>query len=249
MLKNERHEAILEMLRSKKILTPLELAERTFTSYSSIRRDLEELEDAGLITRSYGRVELAGNHPALISYPVRIGRNSEQKRIIAKKAASLIREGDTIFIDSSSSSSYFAKELLNLKGITIITNNVEIVYFMTQYNINVICSGGTQSTLNRYALIGAAAENTFSAIHADWAVFSSRSITEDGLIYDIHYDETVIRNIMIKNAEKKVFLCDSSKLNTVSTYYQGSLSDINYLVCDLPLAKAYSKSYPSLAIL
>lgn len=249
MFKNERKETILELLQHYEHMTPHMLAEKTFTSYSSIRRDLEELENAGLIHRNYGRVELVNNHPTLVSYPVRISKNSEQKLLIAKKAAALIQEGDTIFIDSSSSCSYFAKELLNLRGITVVTNNVEVLYFMTQNNTTVICSGGIQAEPNRYALIGAGAETTFSNIHADWAVFSTRSLTQDGLLYDIHYHETVVRNIMLKNADKKMFLCDSSKLNTISTYHQCSLSDVDYLVCDSPRAREYKKSYPQLTIL
>ena len=85
MLKNERYEFILELLKNNKHLTTSEIADKTFSSYSSIRRDLEELEKSGLVIRKYGRVELANNHPMLVSYPLRIEKNSEQKRIIAKK--------------------------------------------------------------------------------------------------------------------------------------------------------------------
>lgn len=249
MLKNERHELILEILQNNKYMTPKGISDKIFSSYSSIRRDLEELENAGLIVRSYGRVELANNHPMLIAYPLRIEKNAEQKKIIAKKAASLIQAGDTIFVDPSSSCSYFVRELTNLKGITVITNNVEVLFFLTQYNINVICSGGMQTEPNRYALTGSAAENTFRGIHADWCVFSTRSLTQDGQLYDIHYNETVVRNEMLKNADKKLYLCDNTKLGTISTYYQCSLSDIDYLVSDTPAAKTYKKSFKNINVL
>ncbi len=249
MLKSERQEMILELLKNCKYITTQELAERTFASYSSVRRDLEELEDSGLINRSYGRVELANHNSLLVSYPIRINKNSAQKSIIAKKAASLIKEGDTIFIDSSSSCSYFAKELFHMKGITVITNNVEVLGFMSQSSINVICSGGLQLSPNRYALVGPIAEETFKNIHADWAVFSARSLTENGQIYDVHYNETALRKVMLENAEKKLFLCDSSKLDTKSTYYQCSLADIDYMVCDSKEAKQYKREYPNLKII
>ena len=248
MLKSERQEMILEILQECKYITAKEIAQRTFASYSSIRRDLEELEYSGLINRSYGRVELANHNSLLVAYPIRINKNSAQKTIIAKKAAALIKEGDTIFIDPSSSCSFFAKELLHMKGITVITNNVEILSFMSQSSINVICSGGFQTSPNRYALVGPIAEETFRNIHADWAVFSARSLTKDGQIYDIHYNETALRKVMLKNAEKKIFLCDSSKLRTNSTYYQCSLADIDYMVCDSKEAKQYQQEYPNLKI-
>ena len=249
MLKSERQEMILEILQNCKYITTQELAEKTFASYSSVRRDLEELEDQGLISRSYGRVELTNRNSLLVSYPMRINKNSAQKSIIAKKAAALIKEGDTIFIDPSSSCSFFAKELFHMKGITVITNNVEVIGFMSQGNLDVICSGGLQLSPNRYALVGPIAEKTFKNIHVDWAVFSAHSLTNDGQIYDVYYNETSLRNVMLENAEKKLFLCDSSKLNTKSTYYQCSLADVDYMVCDSKEAKQYQRDYPNLKIL
>lgn len=249
MLKSERQEMILEILQECKYITTQELAGKTFSSYSSVRRDLEELEDAGLINRSYGKVELANHNSLLVSYPIRINKNSEQKNIIAKKAASLIKEGDTIFIDPSSSCSFFAKELFHMKGITVITNNVEVLSFMSQSSIEVICSGGLQTSPNRYALVGPIAEETFRNIHADWAVFSARSLTENGQIYDVHYNETALRKVMLENADKKMFLCDSSKIGTNSTYYQCSLFDIDYMVCDSKEVKRFQHEYPNLKII
>lgn len=79
-----------------------------------------------------------------------MNKNSSQKHIIAKKAAALIKDGDTIFVDPSSSCTFFVKELLNMKGITLITNNVEVLSLMSQSNINLICSGGLQTAPNRY---------------------------------------------------------------------------------------------------
>ncbi|MGN0177984.1 MAG: DeoR/GlpR family DNA-binding transcription regulator [Monoglobaceae bacterium] len=248
MLKSERQEMILEILQERQYITTKELAKRTFSSYSSVRRDLEFLENSGVVNRSYGRVELANRNSFLVSYPIRINKNSAQKSIIAKKAAALIKEGDTIFIDPSSSCSFFAKELLHMKGITVITNNVEVLNFMSQSSINVICSGGLQTSPNRYALVGPIAEETFRNVHADWAVFSAHSLTKDGQIYDIHYNETALRKVMLENAEKKIFLCDSSKLRTNSTYFQCSLADIDYMVCDSKEAKQYQQEYPGLKI-
>lgn len=249
MLKTERHERILEILNGVKYTSPYELAKMLFTSYSSIRRDLEELENAGLILRSYGKVEINNNHPTLVAYPIRIEKNSSKKQNMAKKAAALINEGDTVFVDPSSSCSYFAKEIVNIKGITVVTNNIEILHYMTQCNVNVISSGGVQSEQNRYAMVGKIADNTFKSIHADFAVFSARSLTKDGRIYDIHYEETVTRHTMLENADKKIFLCDSSKFDSFSPYYQCDLSEVDYLVSDAQVDKSFAEKYPKLKIL
>ena len=136
-----------------------------------------------------------------------------------------------------------------MKGITVITNNVEVLSFMSQSSIEVICSGGLQTSPNRYALVGPIAEETFRNIHADWAVFSACSLTEDGQIYDVHYNETALRKVMLENADNKMFLCDSSKIGTNSTYYQCSLFDIDYMVCDSKEVKRFQHEYPNLKII
>ena len=110
---------------------------------------------------------------------------------------------------------------------------------MTQSSINVICSGGLQTEPNRYALTGPIAESTFRNIHADWAVFSVRSLTSGGKLYDVHYSETA----------KSLFLCDGSKLGTDSPYYQCSLDDVDYMVCNSKESKKYLKDYPGLKLL
>lgn len=249
MSKIDRQEEILALLHKQTSLAPQKIAEQLFTSYSSIRRDLEELELAGLIKRSYGKAELVKNHPMAISYPVRMTENAQKKQLIAKKAASLIQEGDTLFIDPSSSCSYFAKELTSIKGITIITNSIEILYHMTQHNVNVISSGGIQCEQNRYAMVGSIAENTFRNIHADYAIFSARSLTSDGKIYDIDFTEPATRQVMLENASKKIFLCDSSKFDRIAPYYQCDLSYVDYLVSDSLDAQKYQKHFPHLKIL
>lgn len=120
---------------------------------------------------------------------------------------------------------------------------------MTQSSINVICSGGLQTEPNRYALTGPIAESTFRNIHADWAIFSVRSLTSGGKLYDVHYSETALRNVMLENAAKSLFLCDGSKLGTDSPYYQCSLDDVDYMVCNSKESKKYLKDYPGLKLL
>lgn len=248
MLKNDRREKILEILASRRKISARELAGLCYSSYSSIRRDLEELEKEGLITRSYGSAYLAKSTSYLVPYPLRINKSFGQKCAIAKKAAALIKEGDTLFIDASSTSSLFAREISHLKGITVFTNNVEIMSMATRFNYDVVSSGGIQSYPNRYALSGQIAISALSSIHADWAVFSARSLTDKGLIYDVNPNEIAVRSVMLKGSDKKMFLCDSSKFGSVSTYLQCSLSEVDCLVTDSS-ADNYNEAFPNLTVI
>ena len=98
-------------------------------------------------------------------------------------------------------------------------------------------------------MIGSIAENTFRNVHADFAVFSARSLTGDEKIYDTHYNETPVRNVMFENSDKKIFLCDNSKINTISPYYQCSLTDIDYRISDTSSVKTLNKHFPNLTFL
>ncbi len=248
MAKSDRRERILEILSERRRVSAREISRLCYSSYSSVRRDLAELEAEGLILRSYGSAELTDTASYLVPYPVRINKSYDEKCLIAKKASALIKDGDTLFIDASSTSSVFAREISRLKGITVFTNNVEIMSMATRFNFDVVSSGGIQSYPNRYALSGHIAEASLSSIHADWAVFSARSLTDGGLIYDVNQNEIAVRSIMLNGADKKMFLCDSSKFGSISTYLQCSLSFVDYLVTDSS-ADEYKEAFPNLTVI
>jgi len=239
MYKNERAQEILKVLTAESYVTVKQLSEWLYTSESSIRRDLTALENQGLVTRSYGGVELVKNTSYIVPFSTRAHHNIAAKKIMARKAAQLIHDGDIVFLDQSSSAFYVAYELLNKKKVTVVTNNIEIISLLSQYDVEVISCGGRLSKANRNCLLGADAHLIFDQIHADILFFSAKSLSEDCTIYDCARDEVCIRNTMLANAEKKVFLCDSEKFNRFSGYKQCSLKDIDCIItekdaCDIP---------------
>ena len=113
MAKNSRIEDILRLVNSKGSISIGELAEMTFASRSTIRRDIEKLESQGLIRRYHGGAEsvLALNPPQI----VRRHRNRAEKSLIAEKAAALVNPGSTIFIDASTTVQYMISHLAAIK--------------------------------------------------------------------------------------------------------------------------------------
>ena len=249
MQKPERKQEILRILKQQGYTTVEQLCKLIYASASSVRRDLNELAERGLIQRSHGGAELAANNTALIPYTVRRSSNTEAKRKIAEKVAGIIREGDVVFLDQSSSSFYVAASLIHKKDITIVTNNVEIISGLNQYSIRILCCGGILCSNNRYALVGKDAESFISQIHADYAIFSCRSLTEGGELYDCQYDEMAVRSAMVSHAEKSLFLCTSDKIDTVSAYRFCSLAEIDFLVCEDGQGEKYAEAFPNLTIL
>lgn len=250
MLKNEREREIINILKIQDgFISVKELCTKLYASESSIRRDLTVLESRGIIKRTYGGAELITNFSNVISFNKRSHHSMEAKKAIAKKAAKLIKDGNIIFLDQSSTAFYLANEIINRNSLTIITNNIEILCLLSNSSIKTISSGGFLSRENRSCLIGADAQNIFENTYADMVFFSTKSLSDDGIISDCTREEVLLRNSMIKNATKKVFLCDSEKFGTKSAYKQCTLCDIDYMISENEAAKKFSTHSNSLIIL
>lgn len=233
MLKNEREREIINIMKEKHgFISVKELCTALYASESSIRRDLTSLEGKGAIKRTYGGAELVTNFSNVTDFNKRTHHNMNAKKIIAKKAAKLIKDGNIIFLDQSSTSFFLANEILDKSTITVVTNNIEIISLLSNTKIKTISSGGFLSPENRTCLIGADATYIFENTYADLLFFSSKSLSSDGIISDCTREEVLIRNAMLKTASKKVFLCDSEKLDTHSAYKQCTLSDIDFLISE-----------------
>lgn len=155
MLKKERENEIVNILRSHDGYAEVKtLCAEMYVSESSVRRDLTRLEEKGIVNRVYGGAELVNIFSLASDFNVRRGHNSAQKQAIAKKAAKLIREGDVIFLDQSSSAFYLACEIVSAHKcrITVATNNIEIIGLLSESSVNVISSGGTLSREKRTCL-------------------------------------------------------------------------------------------------
>ena len=105
------------------------------------------------------------------------------------------------------------------------------------------------SSENRSCLIGPDAHYIFENTYADIVFFSTKSLSSDGVISDCTRQEVLVRNTMLKNAQKKVFLCDSEKLGTNSHFKQATLDDVDYLVSESDKAKTFSARFPSVTII
>ena len=249
MYKNERQRAILQFLQAHQYATVEQLSSALFTSISSIRRDLIEMERENLVIRNYGSVELVKSNSRSVPYFLQAQRRIEEKRRIAKKAAALVKDRDIVFLDQSNTSLFLAEELVQDKKITIVTNNLDILGSVySQHNITIYSSSGLVSR-GRRCLIGDDAIATFNRIRADFAFFSTSALSSDGVLYDPSLPEVLVRDAMITNAHKKVCLCDTEKYDTFSGYRQCALSDIDYLVSETEPTDRFREIAPKLTVL
>ncbi|MCQ2387300.1 MAG: DeoR/GlpR family DNA-binding transcription regulator [Clostridia bacterium] len=223
---------ILKILQERDYATISDLSKALFLSESSIRRKLTKLQEKSLVVRTHGGVRRAETNNIFPSFTFRSHQNCIEKKKIALTAVNLIHENDVVFLDGTTSVFFVAEYLKQFKNIRVITNGIDTLSVLSKNNIFGYSTGGAISNTNRSVLIGQNAINMINSYHADICFFSAQSITRDGEIYDCFEEENYLRQAMIKNSNKKIFLCDSTKFGKSSPYKLCSLNDIDYIITD-----------------
>lgn len=246
MYQQERMDEIMKILKENHYVTVDYLVKEIKYSPASIRRDLVLLEKQGLITRSYGGVAYKDAN----SSPFRFRQHSMKsaKNAIAKKAASLVQNGDIIFLDGSSTIQYMGQFLLEKKGITVITCNMLLADFLSEHGINTYCTGGR--VVEYPGILGG--EYMFMSLEnfkVDIAFYSSHAIDSKGQILFIN-EHGVRRQKAIRNcARKQAYLCGSDKFNGDGGFVALSLSEVDYFVSDAQLPEELKQKFQSTTFL
>ncbi|MBQ8374900.1 MAG: DeoR/GlpR transcriptional regulator [Clostridia bacterium] len=234
-MKEFLEQELMAILQSKQYSTIDDLAKSLFVSPSTVRRKLDALQKKGLVTRTHGGVKLNDENNFSPSFTFRIHQNSFEKKKIALAAIKLIRNGDLIFLDGTTSAFFIAEYLSEFENIRVVTNGIDTLSLLSKHNISAYSTGGCVQEENRSVLVGRYAEDMVNNFHADVVFFSAQSISPDGEIYDCFEEENFIRKAMIKNATKKVFLCDSTKFGKNSLFHLCSAKEIDYIITNSPL--------------
>jgi DeoR/GlpR family transcriptional regulator of sugar metabolism len=214
MNSSNRKEAILDLLRNyRNFITVEQLSEQLFVSGATIRRDLRDLADGGLIRRTRGGAILTENISTEVPTVMRETRNEMQKQIIATISKGYIKEGMTIFLDSSTTVFTLARNLDHFGNLRIITNNLKIIWLLSgRKGIDIICTGGRlrESTLSFF---GESALRYVSEMNANAAFLSCLGFTVDGGASDAREEESYMKRAYIENSGDSYLLFDTSKMD------------------------------------
>lgn len=243
MLNNEqsmtpakRQQLIMKQINHDKFVDVKELSAKYYINEATIRRDLNTLEHTGLIKRTYGGAVLIEGLDAEIPLYARESSNIEKKDFIGKKASYMVHDGDTIILDSSSTTSRIIKYLSNKSNLKIITNGAKTAVLLTKLNnCTIYCTGGKMRE-NSLSFIGQTAIEYIKNFYADIAFFSCRSLSFERGLTDSNDDEAILRREMIESSKKSVLLIDSTKLNTTSFFSICPITSINQIICDIPIS-------------
>lgn len=229
MIQQERQQTIVKLLEKTEFISIRELAKALYSSEASIRRDISALEQEGIVTHVRGGVTLSKFQNTIVPILYRDQDNAPNKELIAKKAAERVRNGNTLFIDASSTARRIVKYLGNLKNLKIITNNQQLFNEGTSPQIRLYCTGGMYCPEN-HCFTGPAAEAYIRSVYADIVFFSSQGLSEDGDITDVSEEETALRRAMLAHAKYKIFLCDTSKLGVQKIFRLCNKSEIDEII-------------------
>ena len=250
MTPEARQAKILEQVRRQGRVTVEELAALFDASRETIRRDLTALSDSGDLQKIHGGAKLPmprGEGP----FRQRMAENAEAKRAFAIKGAELIAPGDSIFIDTGSTTLIFA-EALAVPGLTVITNSAAIADSFASRGTGeaVVLLGGLYDSDNRETH-GAVALAQIERYRAKASVLTVGGLHATAGVTDFNGAEAEVARAMVAQSEKVIVLADSSKFNRLGPFAVCSLARIDHLVTDIcpaePLHSALKASKVALA--
>lgn len=232
---SDREEKILDILRRQGSAGADEMARELYISRPTLRRDLIKLEQKGAVNRTHGGAKLT-TRPADDTIPasLRMDEDSRAKNMIAAEAAKLVRDGDTVMLDGSTSALYLAAALREKHDVVVITSGARTALILGGMGINTICTGG-QLIGSSESFIGGDALRTISCYNADVVFFSCRGLDDEGNLSDNSVGEDLVRLEMMKRSRKSVLLLDSGKIGRRCLHNLRHVSEIDHVVCDKPL--------------
>lgn len=228
----KRQALIMEKIKQYRGVTVTALSKELFVNEATIRRDLNYLAKSGFITRTYGGAALVEGLDQEIPLLVRESTHPEAKKLIGKAAASLIHDGDTLFLDSSSTTSFIIPHILNRKGLKIVTNGAKAILLLSElYGSEIHSTGGTLRE-NSLSLIGPLARTCAGQYHFDSCFFSCRGVDREKGLTDANEEEAELRKIILTNSKTKYLLADNTKLNQISFCNIAPVQTISGLITD-----------------
>jgi len=230
-MKLDRRNQIIDMITQQRTVKNGELMERFDISIETVRRDLEYLEQQGYLRRVYGGAVVntaLGSEP---EYASRSQAQSKEKIAIAKAAAALVDQEDTVFLGVGTTVQAMAQYLRSRTELTVFTNALRTAVELSEApGCTVILPGG-QLRSKELTLSGFPAEDNFVHFNVDKAFIGIGGITESG-VTDFHVGEARLHRQLIKNARQAVILADSSKLGVRAMNNVCLLEDVDIVITD-----------------
>jgi DeoR family transcriptional regulator, glycerol-3-phosphate regulon repressor len=227
---SKRHGAILEMLDREGTLSIASLADRLGVSAETVRRDLRPLAAWGSVVRMHGAAGLAapsGEAP----FQRRMSENAEAKQRIARAAAAMIRNGESVAMDTGTTTSFLARALAGHERLDIVTNSMDIARTLSGRSGHTIHLVGGRVDGDSGAVLGADAVSAVGRFRVDHAVISAGAIGGAGIM-DFDPDEAAFARALLGCGRRRVVITDSRKFGREALSVVCSLAEVDEIVTD-----------------
>jgi DeoR/GlpR family transcriptional regulator of sugar metabolism len=235
MMAEERRTQILQIVRAEGRARVNELANRFSSSAVTIRNDLNELHQRGLVLRSHGGAVLPDT--ILRESPVheRLKTHAEEKRRIGAIAATLINDGETIILDSGTTTLEIARQIKNKQGLQVITNGVNIAAeLLDAREVQTFIVGGTLR-VDSASIVGRSTEEMFEQFSADKLFLSGAGCDPDFGVSGANLEETMVNRAMLRIAREIILVADASKFSKRSMVRIAPFTEIDTVISDTRL--------------
>ena len=238
MLNEERRRAILELVNQDGRVLVKELSEKFGTSQITIRKDLELLHSNGQVHRTHGGA-LTVESGALVDPTLREKEklHRKEKLRIAEAAAHMVQEGESILLDSGTTTTAVARALRDFRNVTVITNAVNIAAELSGTQVAVILTGGIVRK-NSFSLVGPLAEETLRQLSADVLFLGVDGFDTRVGLSTPNLLEAKVNKVMVEVARKTVAVCDSSKFGRRAMSTIVPVTAVHQVITDKHIAKS-----------
>ena len=245
MSTKERDENLLEYLRLHGEATVGELSEALFVSQPTLRRMLSRLAGEGRLIRTYGGAAMRGTMGENLPQEVREREHSAAKAVIGRRALELVKDGDTVMVDGSSTAMALLSLLSVRKSVAVVTNSAKAPLLLGDSGVRLFVTGGELAP-HTYAYVGSYAEDFLRSFHADVCFFSVRTLTTAGALTDNAIAENAVRRVMLANSRRAVLMLGSQKIGEPCLNTLCHLDAITHVVSERdisPLFPTYREKF------
>ena len=241
-----RQQKTLELVRERGYISIEELAQYFDVTPQTIRRDINQLADEGLLRRYHG----GAAHDSSVEnteYTMRVGYMLEEKLRIAEAVAAAVPDHASLFINIGTTTESIAHALLNHTGLKIITNNLNVAKILsTKEDFEVLIASGRVRPDG--GVIGQATADFFKQFKVDYALIGISGIDEDGTLLDFDFQEVCVSQEILSSARQVFLAADSSKFGRNAMIRLGSLKQVDSIFTDQQPNEQYLKTIHNLGV-
>jgi DeoR family glycerol-3-phosphate regulon repressor len=230
---SERQTEILQQARAQGRVEVEALAAAFAVTTQTIRRDLNELSQAGLLARVHGGAVVSAR-VANVAYAERRVVAAPEKRAIGRRAAAMIPDGCSVILNIGTTTEEVARAMVDKLDLVVITNNLNVVQILAGTPRKEIILAGGVVRQSDGAIVGDEAVGFIRRFKADFAVIGASALDADGAIMDYDLREVAVARAIVENARRTILVCDRLKFERTAPVRICSVADIHAFVTDAP---------------